>query len=127
MNTTHKKRHIPVVGEIELKECKVCLVTQERCYIGKDQYKHSVYKNSDGNHWHGRVCPTCWKNVERIRTRKNRKPIVTKRCVICNTEFTTNLSHKKVCTDSCRTKLSYKKSPRKCRTCGNKCPNRQSY
>lgn len=116
-----------ISGEMELKECKICLITQERYYIEKDRYRHSVYKNSDGRHWHGRVCPTCWPKVERLRTMKRRKRVEIKSCVICAKEYETNLSQKKVCSTLCRVKLSNSRKVRNCKICGKKCPNRQRY
>jgi len=101
-----------VSGEPEVKSCKDCGVSSTRIYCGVNAHNSGVYKAQDGRHWHGRICPDCWNKVEQVRRNKKikpPKPVYTKACVVCSTEFTTEVKNKECCSNACRTQKSRNK------------------
>ncbi len=106
-----------IVGEKELKECKDCRITQIRYYLGANEHNSGVYKSEDGRIWHGRVCPNCWNQREALRRQKNKRKEYVIDCQVCAESFTTLYRKQKVCSNSCRAKLSSSKRVTYCKKC----------
>jgi hypothetical protein len=98
--------------EKEFKQCKHCLNTLVRFYLGTNKHNSGIYKSEDGKLWHGRVCPDCYKALQQDKRKQaiQPNPEVVKVCGECNTEFRTKSKKKKYCSDSCRYKSAYKVS-----------------
>ncbi len=119
------------IGESEQKQCRICLNTFTRIYLGKNEHNSGIYKGDDGRLWHGRVCPNCYAEIEKTRRAKKIKPprkSFIKNCETCLKQFETFYSKQKVCSNSCKVKKHYKhKSSSKCKTCCAPTLNRKRY
>jgi len=107
-NYTASYKKASEVGELELKQCKCCLVTKPRTYHGKTKFNSSIYRADDGRLWHGQVCPDCYAKKVAEQRRLEKIDLPEKECKCCGKSFIPKRNTKVFCSDLCRSKYKSK-------------------
>lgn len=79
--------------------CKACGQDKPRLYDKLNTRARSVYRDSEGLEWRGRVCPQCTGEKRRNRQRQKKEE---RRCLNCSTKFLAPIkSNRRYCSKDC--------------------------
>lgn len=80
-------------------KCKACGEDKVRRFFLLDAQQKSVYKDDEGNIWHGKICYVCFKNY--VKEHSGKRPLKVSQCKECEKEFMQKTIRQFTCSKQC--------------------------